>query len=329
MTAMTGVVVTALLACVASLPGLAVAGAPHIPTPQGNVDAVEVVKLYLVATVYYPATNQIQSGVIVTGGTIDAQSVTVYLGIKNKTASALTNVEWRIYKAAGGPGQLDSGIKTIASVPASETAWIQVNVPWQATEGSYQVVGVVDPNGKIGETSSMRANNARTMSLTVGPKMTGGTVDPAEAGAPQNVSLNVDAGPCQGNVSMMGSALTLRLSAPYPMPIPFPGCMMKPEFYKAARLVNGWVVLRTDFPDAIGNYPPPPPSTYSVISTPSGTSLQGQVSLSIPSRSTPCSASAPCLNLVSRRLVIYIRGPEGKSPYPSGRGALPGSLKIR
>lgn len=313
----TALVVGALLVGALLCPG--VARAQRIPTPQGNFDLVEVVKFNVVATVYYPATNQIQPGVLVTGGTIDAQSTKVYLGIRNKSGSTLTNLEWRIHKASGGPGSLDSGVQTLASIASSQTSWVQVNVPWAATEGSYQLMGVVDPNRKIGESESMRANNAKVINLTVGPKMAVQAVDAAQAGAPQNVSLNVEAGLCQGDVSVTtaGRGLKLSLRAPYPVPIPFPGCVMRPEFYKGSQLRHGWTIIGVDLPDAIGNYPPPPPSTYAWITRPSGTALQGQVSLSLPSRSTPCSSSSPCLILVSRYVQLRIRGPAEQSPYPT------------
>jgi hypothetical protein len=291
-----------------------VARAQRIPTPQGNFDVLEVVRFYLVATMYYSTTNQFQSGVIVTGGTIHAQSTRVYLGIQNKSGATLTNVEWRIHRASGGPAPLDSGVQSLASIAPSQTSWVQVNVPWQATGGSYQLVGTVDPNGKIGESESMRANNAKVINLTVD---TITSVDPAQAGAPQNVSLNVEAGLCQGDVSVTPSGLKLSLRAPYPVPIPFPGCVMRPEFYKGSQLRHGWTIIGLDFPDAIGNYPPPPASTYAWITRPSGTALRGQVSLSLPSRSAPCSSGSPCLILVSRYVQIRIRGPAEHSPYPT------------
>ena len=313
----TASVVGALLVGVLLCPGIA--RAQRIPTPQGNFDVVEVVRFFIVATVYYPATNQIQPGVLVTTGTIDAQNTKVHLGIRNKASSPLTNVEWRIHRASGGPAPLDSGVQTLASLAPSQTAWVEVNVPWQATEGSYQLVGTVDPNAKIGESPSMRANNAKVINLTVGPKMAVQGVDPVKAGAPQNVSLNVEAGLCQGDVSVASPAAGLKLSlrAPYPMPIPFPGCTMRPQFYTGSQLRHGWTIFGVDFSDAIGNYPPPPPSTYAWIASPSGTALQGQVSLSIPSRSTECSAGSPCLSMVSRYVKIRIRGPAEQSPYPT------------
>jgi hypothetical protein len=313
-TLLTVVVVGAVLA-VTVAPGAA--RAPHIAAPQDNVDVIEVVRFFLEVTVYYSTTNQFQSGVLVTGGTIDAQHTKVYLGFRNKSGAVLNNVEWRIHRVSGGPAPLDSGVQTLPSLAPSQTSWVQVNVPWEATQGSYQLVGAVDPNRKIRESESMRRNNAKAIGLTVGPKMAARLVDATQAGAPQNVSLNVEPGPCEGKVAATSSGLRLSLDAPYPVPIPFPGCVMRPIFYKGARLRHGWTIIRVEVPDAIGNYPPPPSSTYALIAAPSGTALQGQIMLSIPSRSQPCSASNPCLGLVSREVRITIRGPAEQSPYPT------------
>jgi hypothetical protein len=145
------------------------------------------------------------------------------------------------------------------------------------------------------------------------PKLETRAVDPSQAGAPKNVALNVDTGSCKGSGFIVGdNQLLFSLNAPDPMPIPFTGCSMKPEFYKDAQLHNGWRIVTAQYDDALVNYAPPPSSSYGWIKQPSGISLYGQVFLSLPA----CKAkSDPCWKTLARTVSITIQGPGDKNPY--------------
>jgi hypothetical protein len=144
------------------------------------------------------------------------------------------------------------------------------------------------------------------------PKLETQVVDPSHAGAPKNVALNVDAGSCKGSGFIVGdNQLLFSLNAPEPMPIPFTGCSMRPEFYKNSQLQNGWRIVTAQYDDALVNYAPPPSSSYGWIKQPSGISLYGQVFLSLPA----CKAkSDPCWKTLVRTVSITIQGPADKSP---------------
>ncbi len=139
------------------------------------------------------------------------------------------------------------------------------------------------------------------------------TVDPNQAGAPKNVSLNIDTrSSCKGDLIVIADQLIFTLQAPDPMAFPFPGCSMKPEFYKGAQLQNGWRIVTGQYDDALVKYTPPPASSYGWIQQPSGTSLYGQVVLSLPA----CKAkNDPCWKALSRTVSVTIQGPADKNPY--------------
>jgi hypothetical protein len=144
------------------------------------------------------------------------------------------------------------------------------------------------------------------------PKIETRGVDPNQAGAPKNVSLNMDAGACKGNVIAIADQLIFTLQAPVPMTFPFPGCNMKPEFYKGVQLQNGWQVVNAQYDDALAKYTPPPSSSYGWTKKPSGNSPYGQVLLSLPACAKQ---NDPCWKALSRTVAITIRGPADKYPY--------------
>lgn len=154
--------------------------------------------------------------------------------------------------------------------------------------------------------------NVDTLLAADKPKMETRALDPNQAGAPKNVSLNVGAGSCKGNVVAITDQLIFTLQAPDPITFPFPGCSMKPEFYKGVQLQNGWEVVGAQYDDALIKYTPPPSSSYGWIKRPSGNSLYGQVWLVLPA----CKGqNDPCWKVLSRTVSITIRGPADKDPY--------------
>jgi len=144
------------------------------------------------------------------------------------------------------------------------------------------------------------------------PRMETRAIDPNQAGAEKNVSLNVGAGSCKGNVVAIADQLIFTLQAPDPMRFPFSGCSMKPEFYKGMPLQNGWQVVNSQYDDALIKYTPPPSSSYGWINKPSGSSPYGQVFLALPACKRQ---NDPCWKVLSRTLSITIRGPADKDPY--------------
>lgn len=145
------------------------------------------------------------------------------------------------------------------------------------------------------------------------PKLETRAVDPNQAGAPKNVSLNIDKGSsCKGDLIVIADQLIFTLQAPEPMTFPFPGCTMKPEFYKGAQLQNGWQVVNAQYDDALVKYTPPPSSSYGWIKKPLGKSPYGQVLLGLPACAKQ---NGPCWKAVSRTVAITIHGPVDKDPF--------------
>jgi hypothetical protein len=145
------------------------------------------------------------------------------------------------------------------------------------------------------------------------PKTETRALDPNQAGAPKNVVLNMDKGSsCKGDLVVIADQLIFTLQAPDPMTFPFPGCSMKPEFYKGTQLQNSWQVVNAQYDDALVKYSPPPSGSYRWIQEPSGNSPHRQVLLSMPA----CAKQTdPCWKVLSRTVSITIRGPADQGPY--------------
>jgi hypothetical protein len=313
---MKSLIVTMVLAAASLLIANDAAWAVEIPKSQLAIDLVEVPDVWYEVPIQGGGTQIVHSGQFPQDNF--GQTVKVYMSFKNKSSVTLTNVQWRIYKSTG-PGQFDSGVQTISSLAPSGGGYSDVYVNWKLAEGSHRFVGVIDPNNQIAESPEMRRNNSRNLDVTVGPLMSWRDIDPREAGAPGTLAVNMqDSNGCRGNFTPDTYGLRVDLFAPYPLPIPFPGCSMKPEFYKGAQLKNGWQIQRGDLKEASGNYPGPPPSTWGWVMSPTvgSDSLYGQAFISIPSRSTPCTGSSPCWSAISVRLTIQIKGPAATNPFP-------------
>lgn len=241
--------------------------------------------------------------------------IRLYLTFKWTSPGPLKNLQWRIYKASG-PGQFDSGVQTISSVE-SYNGSSSVNVIWTPVEGSHRFVGVIDPNNQIPESPDMRANNSKTLDVTIGTRMRRQAIDPKEAGAPGTLAVNMqDSNGCKGKFTPDSGSVVVELIAPYPLPIPFPGCSMKPEFYKGVQLKNGWHMQESDLKESFPGVPSPP-NAWSWLKSPAiaGDSPYGQALLSLPSRSTACTSSYDCWTSVSARLTMHIKGPAATNPY--------------
>jgi hypothetical protein len=145
------------------------------------------------------------------------------------------------------------------------------------------------------------------------PKIDTRALDPKQAGAPKDVALNMDKGSsCKGDLIVIADQLMFTLQAPTQMTFPFPGCSMKPEFYKGTELQNGWQVVNAQYDDALVKYTPPPSGSYRWIQKPSGNLPYGQVLLSMPACAKPAD---PCWKALSRTVSIAIRGPADQDPY--------------
>jgi GH25 family lysozyme M1 (1,4-beta-N-acetylmuramidase) len=170
------------------------------------------------------------------------------------------------------------------------------------------------------------------------------TVDPNQVGARQNTSFTVS-GPCTGSISIDSQSSSLNVEADWdltavmqntttsdPAGLPvgtwilpnYPGCTIKAEFYKGAQLQNGWSITGVTCGET-NNFSPPPACAWT--SKPSGKSLQGGVSITVPQFSgkgcidnRPCPAADKFSQTVSEAIighvVIGIRGPQGLNPYP-------------
>jgi hypothetical protein len=286
----------------------------------GKIDQVSGVasETIQVSDFYYKALHPDGSGGVFHSGNFQTvnfgQPITFYIHLKNTGPVLLKNVQWRMYKVSG-PGQFDSGVHTFPDLfPAPEG--FPVEVGWHLQEGSHRFVAVIDPNNQIAETAEMRRNNSVNLDLTVGPLMILRQLDPGEAGAPGTIALNMqDSNGCTAKVVLDAVGVNAQLFAPYPLPIPFPGCSMKPEFYKGMQLKNGWHSQAVILEDVTGLSPPLPGSWWGWLMKPNDHSLYGQAFVSIPGRSSPCTSTSPCQGAVSVRLGITIQGPAITKPF--------------
>ncbi len=236
------------------------------------------------------------------------QRITIFVALRNTGTTTLSNVQWKVYETSGS-APFDSGVQTLPTLAPSGSGYTLGKVSWKLVEGSHRFVAVIDPNNKIPEAAESRLNNSRILDLTVGPQMQSLQLDPKAAGAPGSVVTNMqDSNGCKANVTLRSASLVIDLYAPNPLPIPFAGCSMKPEFYKGAQLNNGWQVSGVQLKEATNHFPPPPTSMWGWLKKLGGDSLYGQTFLSLPSRSTSCSAGEFCGTSISTELMITIQG---------------------
>jgi len=92
------------------------------------------------------------------------------------------------------------------------------------------------------------------------------------------------------------------------MPLPFPGCTLKVEFYQGVQLQHGWSVASVGYSMVQSSNA----NEFAWVTQPSGTSAQGAVTITMPS----CSGPYQCLSTIIVEVWINISGPQGTDPYP-------------
>ncbi|HXM96143.1 MAG TPA: GH25 family lysozyme [Candidatus Dormibacteraeota bacterium] len=163
------------------------------------------------------------------------------------------------------------------------------------------------------------------------------SLNPDLAAALQHTSLSINftgPGTCDGSTSVdeQSSSLNVRVDGQVKLDYgdnnsvfaePFPGCTMIADLYKGVQLQNDWSIINAEFGCSTDTGVNIPPGSCEWVSKPSGKSLHGQVSITLPHSfnapqgTQPCSAKAgPCLLNIVGHIVITLRGREGLNPYP-------------
>jgi lysozyme len=160
------------------------------------------------------------------------------------------------------------------------------------------------------------------------------SLNPFLAAAQQHTSLSFTGpGTCHGSISIDVPSSSLNVEVDGDLPIlsdgnggvystPFLGCTMIVELYKGVQLQNGWSIVNAEFGCTTDTGVNIPPGSCQWISKPSGKSLQGQLSITLPHSFNPPQGTQPCLGANSclldivGHIVITLRGRAGLDPYP-------------